>query len=274
MTIAQPVVDRLTELAAMGRMAIYSDIDGTLSPIASSPGEARVFPGAADALSQIRQHGIRVVAVSGRSSDDSKALLGVDGIDYAGNHGFELMTASGRVVSEEVASAAVAIQSALSELRTMESAFPAGVLIEDKTYTASVHYRLSENPVATAHLLKTILDRLADVHGILITGGRMVYELRPRLDINKGVFAVNDIRLHGITTAAFLGDDLTDVDGFKAIHVLAETGELLAASAIGVKAPESPHLVMETADLTVEGVPGMVATLRAFAQSLDTWSPA
>jgi trehalose 6-phosphate phosphatase len=262
------VSSRLCDLATKGRMAIYTDIDGTISPIAPTPAEAYLFPGAAEALSEISRHGIRVVAISGRAADDAHRLVGIDHIDYAGNHGFELKKASGRVVSEDVTAGALAIKAALAELSAAAGSLPTGILIEDKTYTGSVHYRLTEDPDASAILLKAMLSEIAERHSLLLTDGRLVLELRPRLDINKGVFASNDIRLHGIRTAAFLGDDITDLDGFRAIHEMISDDELVDGVAVGVRAPDSPERLEQESDLLVDGVAGMVLELQRFAESL------
>jgi trehalose 6-phosphate phosphatase len=257
----------------MGRMALYTDIDGTISPIAATPSDAFLLPGAAEALRAIRAHGIRVVAVSGRAADDARRLVGLPELDYAGNHGFELMTAKGRVISEDVALASTSVKEALADLAALSDALPSGLVIEDKTFTGSVHYRLTKNPEASAIVLKAVLSDIAARHGLLVTEGRLVYELRPRLDINKGVFVMNDVRLQGIRTAAFLGDDITDLDGFRALRELTESGELLASATIGVRAPESsPRLLVES-DVLVDGVTGMVAELQRFAVELSKWSP-
>lgn len=267
------VADRLLELAVMGRMALYTDIDGTISPIAATPAEAFVLPGASKALRALSKRGIRVVAISGRAAEDARRLVGVGGIDYAGNHGFELVTASGRVISDDVAQASLAIKAALDDVLALSRALPEGILIEDKTFTGSVHYRLTPDPAATAVVLKAVLNEIAARHGVLVTEGRLVFELRPRLDINKGVFTENDIRLHGIKTAAFLGDDITDLDGFRALRELTESGELLASATVGVRTPESPARVLAESDLIVDGVEGMVFELKRFVEELTKWSP-
>lgn len=268
------VAERLLELAVMGRMALYTDIDGTISPIAATPTDAVLLPGAAEALSAICAHGIRVVAISGRAADDARRLVGLPELDYAGNHGFELMTAKGRVISEDVEAASTSVKAALAEVAALSDALPSGLLIEDKTFTGSVHYRLTRNPEASAIVLKAVLSEISDRHGLLLTEGRLVFELRPRLDINKGVFVMNDVRLQGIRTAAFLGDDITDLDGFRALRVLTEAGELLASASIGVRAPESPAQLLIESDVLVEGVTGMVAELHRFAAELEKWSSA
>lgn len=267
------VAERLLELAVTGRMALYTDIDGTLSPIAATPESAFLLPGAAESLRAIRERGIRVVVITGRAAEDARRLVGLSEIDYAGNHGFELLTANGRVITEDVERASQSIGATLADVEALARALPEGILIENKTFTGSIHYRLTADPEAAAIVLRAVLSEIADRHGVLLTQGRLVYELRPRLDINKGVFTANDVRLHEIRTAAFLGDDITDLDGFRALKKLMATGELVASAAIGVRAPESPDQLIEESDLLADGVPGMVAELQLFVEELSKWSP-
>lgn len=266
------IAERLLELAVMGRFAIYTDIDGTLSPIAPTPGEAQLHPDAELELRLLSARGIRIVAISGRSASDVRSLVGIDSIDYAGNHGFELLTPGGHVVTDEVASASAAVKASLADVAAVRQFLPMGVLLEDKTYSGSVHYRLAADQETAALILRPLLESIAARHGVLITEGRLVFEIRPRLDINKGVFTTNDIRLHRITTAAFLGDDITDLDGFHALRSLTETGELLSSLTVGVRASESPERLMAESDVLVDGVAGMVAVLRELNELLKGWS--
>ena len=266
------VVDRLLELSIMGKFAIYTDIDGTLSPIADSPDAAYLSPGAAEELLALSERGIRVVAISGRAAIDAQRLVGLPTLDYAGNHGFELLTQLGRQVTDEVTLAAEQVNAALQDVQDVIDFLPAGVLVEDKTYTGSVHYRLTSDPLVAAQVLRPLLESIARKRGLMITEGRLVFEIRPRLEINKGVFATNDVRLHGIRTAAFLGDDITDLDGFSALKQLTADGELLGSATVGVVAQESPERVLQESDFLVEGVSGLVAVLRELNERLRAWS--
>jgi trehalose 6-phosphate phosphatase len=259
------VSDQLTILARVGPMAIYTDIDGTLSPIAPTPASARVADGAGDALRAIVRSGIRVVAISGRSAFDARGMIGLDEIDYAGNHGFELLTADGPVVSEEVARASEALQSAMFDLTAALPDLPAGVIVENKTYTGSVHYRLTDEPDAALAELRPLVMEVANRLGLVVTEGRMVIELRPPLHINKGVFVRSDVITHGIRSAAYLGDDLTDVDGFMALHALKSSGELDAALAVAVTSTETLPPVIRESDVQIEGVLRLVSELQRFA---------
>ncbi|MBV9580157.1 MAG: trehalose-phosphatase, partial [Chloroflexi bacterium] len=69
-----------------------TDIDGTISPMVARPEEAMVLPRAREALIGLSQR-LRVVAVvTGRSVDDARHMVDVDGLTYIGNHGLESLS--------------------------------------------------------------------------------------------------------------------------------------------------------------------------------------
>jgi trehalose-phosphatase len=249
-------------------MGLYSDIDGTISRIALTPSSAAVEPKAIVALERIRKHGVHVVAITGRGATDAHALIGLDEIEYAGNHGFEMLTPTGRRVTQEVESATGAVSRALGDVRDALPKLPEGILVEDKTYTGSVHYRLASDQLIAEGLLRELLTEITNRHGLVLTEGRLVFEIRPNLRIDKGVFTAADIRLNELGTAAFLGDDITDLDGFKAIRESIAAGILIDGACIGVRAPESAQRVIDESDLLADDVGHLCEELTRFADLL------
>ena len=59
-------------------------------------------------------------------------------------------------------------------------------LIENKGVTGTVHYRLAPDQIAAAALLEPLARSAADRHGLRLTLGRMIFEVRPALAVNKG----------------------------------------------------------------------------------------
>ena len=161
----------------------------------------------------------------------------------------------------------------MAEIVARASELPDGTLVEDKVFTGSVHYRLTPDPEKASLILRSVLSEIAARHGIALTGGRLIFELRPKLDINKGVFAANDIRLHHIKTAVFLGDDITDVDGFRAIRALRDSGKIVGGFSVAVCASESLAAVIANSDFQIDGVPKMVQELTLFAAVLKQGMP-
>src|SRR5437870_13555333 len=69
-------------------LGLVFDIDGTLSPIAPTPEEARLYPGVAPLLERARDHA-HVAIMSGRAIVNGAAMVDADGLTYVGTHGQE-----------------------------------------------------------------------------------------------------------------------------------------------------------------------------------------
>lgn len=256
------LADRLTALAGLGTMAIFADIDGTISPIAAQPDQAFVLPEAVSALDGLAATGVTVVLVTGRSAADARTMVGLPHLGYAGNHGFELLDGDRHIVGPEVEAATASVAAAVVDVqRLVSEAGIDGILFEDKRYTGSVHFRLAPNAAEAKLRLLPLLRAVVEDRGLRLTEGRLVYELRPALPMNKGVFVKGYLAARPHDTAAFLGDDLTDVDGFRAIQAGRADGRLVAGLCVGVAAPESPAQVTDEADVVVAGTAEMASAL-------------
>src|SRR5918994_591099 len=122
------------------------------------------------------------------------------------------------------------------------------------------------HPVAAA-LLEPLAREAATRHGLRLTLGRMIFEVRPALAVNKGTAIrelAQDLGLRGIV---FFGDDVTDVDAFRALRELREAGEAETLR-VGVLGPDTSPAVLAEIDISVSGVPACAATLIALAARL------
>ncbi len=196
---------------------LFLDYDGTLSPIVSDPDAARLVDGAAEALELVARV-CPVAIVSGRDLADVRERVGIPGLWYAGSHGFELTGPDGAYHCNDAAATFVPIlERAAAELRDGLAAFP-GVRVEHKRFAVAVHYRevapeLVGAIVATTH-------KLGAAEGLRVTSGRMLVELRPDLDWDKGntlAWIRDRIDASGALLPIYIGDDLTDEDAFDAV---------------------------------------------------------
>ncbi len=78
----------LATVLAQRPLGLAFDIDGTLSPIAPTPGEARLYPGVDSLLETAKQYA-QVVIVTGRAVKDGAPIVNVEGLTYIGTHGME-----------------------------------------------------------------------------------------------------------------------------------------------------------------------------------------
>lgn len=258
---AEEVAARCLQVLGRRPAGLICDIDGVLSAIAPTPGEAFVGDEIRAALTRLVPRLDLLAIVSGRAVADAEAMVGVAGASYVGNHGMERSLGGVRSVHAGAEAAAGAIAAALDDVAAMLAAAPeaGALLIENKGITGTVHYRLATDQEAARALVLPAVAAAAAAHGLVVTEGRLIVELRPNLVVNKGT-AITELvaerRLRGIVS---LGDDVTDVDGFVALRRLREAGEV-AALCVGVLATETPTRVLETMDVGIAGV-GAVAEL-------------
>jgi len=86
--------------------------------------------------------------------------------------------------------------------------------------------------------------------------GRMVLEVRPPVEADKGTAVAALVGRAGVRRALYAGDDTTDVDAFAALDGL----DLGVKVAVG--SAEAPPALVAVADLVVEGTDGMLELLR------------
>jgi len=248
------------------RAAILTDVDGTLAPIVARPEQASVPERATELLAQLSERYGLVGCVSGRRAEEARRLVGVEAIAYAGNHGLELLlpgdesprfdpSLQGR---EEDAAAFV------SELG-IEALAEAELRLEDKGPIQALHWRGAEDErgaEARAHEIAAAAGRA----GLEPRWGRKVLELRPPGGGGKDAAVAALLAKHGVTAAAYAGDDRTDLDAFRRLRELHIEGELEVAVCVGVVSDEGPPEIAEEADLTVGGPAGWLSLLEALAE--------
>ena len=211
------------------RLVLFIDYDGTLTPIVPNPKNA-LLSGDVQTLIGRLQAFMPVVLVSGRSLEDLKTRVGVEGVIYAGSHGFDI--AGPRGLRHQVALDLVPLlHDTALELR-QATAHLSGVLVEEKKFSIAVHYRT----VAHAEVGQVLaaIDAVVARHPRLEKRyGKKVIEVRPAVDWDKGAavrWVIGTLDGAGAILPIYIGDDLTDEDAFGA---LGEEGLTIAVMAAG-----------------------------------------
>jgi len=218
-------LDRLAE--APEQAAIVLDVDGTLAPIVSRPEQASVPEETRRELERLTGRYALVACVSGRTGDDARRLVRVDGIRYVGSHGLELSLDAARW-SEEIHRFATGVD------------WP----VEDKGLTVSFHYREAQDEDAALEYLEEVAERARAV-GLVPRFGRKVLEIRPPVDADKGTAVTTLLEEASLRRALYAGDDTTDLDAFRALDGL-ELGIRVAVSS-----DEAPQELVSVADVVV-----------------------
>ncbi len=211
-----------TDLARMVEdrpVAVFLDYDGTLTPIVDRPEDAVLAAGTAvelRALAQVCTVGI----ISGRDLDDVMELVDVDGLWFAGSHGFDVVSPGGdRQQFEQGAAALPGLDAAEAALAEVVGGTP-GAWVERKRFAIAVHHRASA--AADIPALGAAVAAIADADPTLrMTGGKKIFELRPAADWHKGMavrWLADAAGLDPDALVVFIGDDVTDEDGLDAVR--------------------------------------------------------
>ena len=212
-------LENIHEIARSGNLsAIFLDYDGTLTPIVSRPEEAWLSDSMRQTLRLLAAR-VPVAILSGRDLDDVRGRVHVDGIVYAGSHGFDIAGAGG--LRRELGDTYLPVlDAAETELREALDEIP-GSQLERKHFSVAAHYRnVNENDASRVALA---VDAVAARHRELRRiDGKKVYELLPDIDWNKGkavLWLLETLKLErGKALPIFIGDDRTDEDAFRALQ--------------------------------------------------------
>jgi trehalose 6-phosphate phosphatase len=245
------------------RPAVFLDYDGTLTPIVERPELAVLAPQMRETVRRLAR-ACPVAVVSGRALADVSALVGIEELHYAGNHGFELRRAGEAGPRRDKGREFLAAIERFAGLVEAEISPVPGAFVENKTYSLSVHYR--QAPPERVREIEGAVDRLlADFPELRKHRGKKVFEIRPRIDWNKGkavLWLLEALDLDGREILPFyLGDDVTDEDAFRA----------LSGRGIGILVADAP--VRSAADYALRDVGEVRRFLEALASLVEERRP-
>ncbi|HYI62577.1 MAG TPA: trehalose-phosphatase [Acidimicrobiales bacterium] len=240
--------------ARLGRAAILTDFDGTLSAVVDDPAAAVPAPGAVDVLLALVDRAAVVGVVSGRPVEVLARHLPDPRIHLSGLYGLE-QRAHGTVTDlPETRRWVTPVAQAGAEL---EGRAPAGVVVELKRLSLTVHYR--RRPELEAEV-KALAHEVAASHALTARPARLSIEMHPPETPDKGV-VVEDLA-RGCDAACFLGDDVGDLAAFDALDRLREKGGMPTVK-VGVESPESAPELLARSDVRVAGPEGAIGWLRS-----------
>jgi trehalose 6-phosphate phosphatase len=223
------------------RAAILLDVDGTLAPIATRPEDASVPEATRAILRDLAARYALVACISGRASAAARRVVGVDELVYAGNHGLELAPEA-EAWRDQIERFAEAV------------AWPRE-WTEDKGLSLALHYRQAPNLEEARRELVRIAEQAEEV-GLRARFGRLVLEILPPLDADKGTAVRALLAERGLARALYAGDDTTDLDAFRALD------DLELSICVALASSEAPPGLAEAADIVLPGPAELVELLR------------
>ncbi|HEY7100777.1 MAG TPA: trehalose-phosphatase [Mycobacteriales bacterium] len=253
-------------VSAPERALVALDYDGVLAPIVEDPDRAVPSPGAIEALRRLAGRVGTLAVVTGRPAEVVVRLGGLDsvpGLRVEGQYGAEHW-AAGRLTTPDDPAEVVAARPELPAALAEAGADP-GVWVEDKRLALVVHTRRTPDPDGELDRLRPALERFAARFGLEPHPGKMVMELRPP-GFDKGSVLRRLAEERPPGAVLFAGDDVGDLPGFAAVDQLREAGTPgLTVACASAEAAE----VAESADVAVDGPPGMVELLTRLADAVD-----
>jgi trehalose 6-phosphate phosphatase len=199
----------LDTLAGRRPLLLASDYDGVLARLRDEPSAAVPEPGAADVLARLAAvDGVTIALVSGRGVADLQRTSGLTGpFRWVGSHGAEF----DGPLTGELASRRDAIA---ERLEPVVAGTP-GARLEVKPASVALHVRQVQDRAAAAGLLEHART-LAD-SSLTLKPGKDVLEFAVT-DADKGTALRRLVGDLDARAAVYLGDDVTDEDGFRALR--------------------------------------------------------
>ncbi len=189
-----------------------------------------------------------MAVVSGRDLQDVRRLVGIEEVFYAGSHGFDIAGPQGQRLDYQQGSEYLpALDLAAEELKRRLEGLE-GVLVERKRFAVAVHFRrvARERHGEVEALFDAVLRRAPQPAQV---GGKMIFELRPDIDWDKGKavsWLLKQLDLDGPEVLPlYLGDDLTDEDAFRELR--------RRGDGLGIVVREEPRVTAAHYALSIPG---------------------
>jgi len=240
-------------LADPARAGVLTDFDGTLAPIVPDPATARALPGAVEALERLAGRYGRVAVISGRRASFLAEQFGgadrvPDGLTLIGLYGLERLR-DGRVETHPAVDPWIGPVQAATTVAEREA--PPGVTVEPKGLSLGLVARAAPHYFTW---VESFASRVAASTGLVAEAGKLSYELRPPVAVDKGT-VVEELAA-GLDAVSFAGDDLGDLPAFAALERLRRGG--LTTLGVVARSEETPPEVLAAGDLVVDGPDGVL----------------
>ena len=209
----------LAEHIGERRPAVFLDYDGTLTPIVDDPDAATLPDATRRAIRRLAKL-CPVAIVSGRDRADVATLVGIEDMVVAGSHGFDITGPGWEHQFPPGADAQPSLAAAADQLDAEIGDIP-GALVERKRYAVAIHFRRVD-PDRVDEIDIAVERAVSDHDGLRRTAGKMIFELRPDLDWDKGralEFLLEQLHLdHPDIVPVYVGDDDTDEDALQVVR--------------------------------------------------------
>lgn len=230
----------------------FLDYDGTLTPIVERPELAVLSDAMRQVVKKLSQK-YKTAIVSGRMREDVEKLVSIEGLFYAGSHGFDIKGPNFSLIESHAEATLGIVAELIKKLKERLGGIE-GLLVEEKKFSVAVHYRCVA-PGEVSRIRPVIDELLRSESRLRLMEGKMVYEILPAFDWNKGkairwIMKALDISwdAHNVV---YIGDDVTDEDAFRVLGprgtaILVNDESKSSAADFCLKSPEEVKKFFES----------------------------
>ncbi len=249
-------IDALAAVPAAA--ALVLDFDGVLAPIVANPVASALPPGSAASLDRLTAVLGTVAVISGRPGGFLADRVRVPGVRLLGSYGMEQVTDGRPVLAPAARAWLPAVDQARRALTEELGSLP-GIRIEAKPASVAAHWRQAADHGTAAEAVRRAAARAAAQTGLRLEEGKLVCELRPPIDVDKGSAVAGLIASIRPAMVAYAGDDLGDLPALRAVR--AAGGYALVVD----HGAETDPRLLEIADEVFAGTDGFADWLARLA---------
>ena len=258
-------LDVIKESLKRSPFGFITDVDGTISQTAPTPQQARVTPLCRRYLSALCNHLALVAAISGRQAAEAKNMINIDEMVYIGNHGLERWVGGHSEFIKDAHDYPLVIEAVAKELSPLLSI--EGLSIDNKGVTLTIHYRLCTDHRSARQDILAAIENSPHARSLrIMQESKYAINLLPPVRVDKGTGLLDLIREYNLRGGIYLGDDITDIFAFRAIHTACHDLDF-KGFAIGITSQEMPAKLAEEADFTLNGVADVECFLKWLSQT-------
>jgi trehalose 6-phosphate phosphatase len=196
--------------ALLKERSLYAfDFDGTLAKIVREHHAARLSRPIRFWLEALAKRASTAI-ISGRSVEDLRSRVGTAVPHLIGNHGSEGPHTRREDMQQVRETSSGWLQ--LINGRFQDELTRSGVVVENKSYSLSFHYRTVDQRDEARALISRIVAELSPPPRIVL--GKSVVNVMPPTASHKGTALLEYMRRLDCNTALYVGDDETDEDVF------------------------------------------------------------
>jgi len=240
------------------RSGLFTDFDGTLSPIVDDPAAAAPLDGVVDALDALARRLGRVAVISGRPVEFLLGHFAASPVVLSGLYGLQSVVDGVRRDDPDAEAWREAVDGVVA---AAGDDGPVGMFVEHKVLSVTLHYR--EHP-EVADAVRSWAEAQATRSGLELRTAKMSIELHPPVAADKGAVVAG--LAEGLDHVCFLGDDVGDLPAFAALDRLRAEGRSVVK--VVVRSDELVPEMAAAADLTVDGPAEALALLRSLGARL------